>query len=425
MNKIVCGVCGISYPETDTECPICGTAKTDANKNSAGSEAGYAYVKGGRFSHANVRRRNAGKGDLPRVVMPARQTETQEKPKRAEAPKQQPRQQNDTQKRGLNVVLAVVAFVLVLLIVGLCAFLVKDFIDGQKSTEPSEPDVPGITQSTAPKDARVPCSGLRLALAEKTFTAQYDKFHLSVIVTPSNTTDSIWYESADPRIATVDDKGVVTAVADGTVTIYVHCGEFTAECYITCEVGVSVVDPTQPSQGNDPTEPPVPDVELVLNRDDFTLNGYGDSHVLYTGELELSEITWSSSDETVAVVTNGKVVAVGNGNATITAEYMGQKATCQVHCTNVVISDYELQTLYGKASDFTISVGSTIKLFMVDKQSGLRIQSSELTFSLSKEGVITIDEEGKITALATGSVTVTVTYGDQTLKAKVHVRSAG
>jgi uncharacterized protein YjdB len=167
-----------------------------------------------------------------------------------------------------------------------------------------------------------------------------------------------------------------------------------------------------------------PTVELKLNRDEFTLNGYGDSHVLYSGELDRTQITWTSSDESVATVKDGKVVAVGNGNATITAEYMGQKATCLVHCTNVVVSSYELRTRYGSGNDFTISVGDTIVLFMQEKESGMRVQPENLTFTLSKEGVITIDENGKITAVGTGTVTVTVTYGEHVLKSIVHVKKA-
>ena len=69
MSKIICDVCGTSYPETEVQCPICGTAKTDAAKSTTGGETGYAYVKGGRFSHANVRKRNAGKDITKRIVI--------------------------------------------------------------------------------------------------------------------------------------------------------------------------------------------------------------------------------------------------------------------------------------------------------------------------------------------------------------------
>lgn len=434
MSKIVCDVCGTSYPETAVQCPICGTAKTDSAKAAPDGERSYAYVKGGRFSHANVRKRNAGNKELPRVVAPVKpKKEAAPKPRKQAAPVTPPTEQpaspkpaskpirqkpnSDKRERGTNIILAIIALLLVLGILAVFAYLVKGWIDDRNPTEP----VGGTTtQSTAPStSAGIPCTGVRLALTEKKFTSLEEKFYLSVTVSPENTTDSVWYESSDEAVATVDEKGIVYPVANGQATIYVHCGEYTAECVITCDVGVEPTDPTQPT---DPTDPIDPAVELKLNREDFTLNGYGDSHILYNGEIDRTEIVWSSSDETVATVTDGKVVAVGNGNATITAEYMGQTATCEVHCVNVVVSEYELRTRYGLGSDFTISVGDTIVLYMVDKESGLRIQAENLTFTLSKEGVISIDENGKIKALKTGTVTVTVTYGEHTLKSIVHVK---
>ena len=45
---------------------------------------------------------------------------------------------------------------------------------------------------------------------------------------------------------------------------------------------------------------------------------------------ELGDVTWTSSDETVATVDGGKVVAVGGGNAVITASYGELTAECAV-----------------------------------------------------------------------------------------------
>ena len=61
MNKVVCYVCGTSYPENATQCPICGYVQTAESSGSVNSDAGgYTYVKGGRFSKANVKKRTQG-----------------------------------------------------------------------------------------------------------------------------------------------------------------------------------------------------------------------------------------------------------------------------------------------------------------------------------------------------------------------------
>jgi uncharacterized protein YjdB len=444
MNKIVCDLCGTSYPETAPQCPICGTAKTTATKSASGSDTGYAYVKGGRFSHANVKKRNAGNKELPRVVAPVKPQKPAPQPKAPKEPKEPkqpkttatpmpaaqqpaprrqtaPRQPQKEKGRGTNILLAAIALLLVIAILAVFAYLVKGFLDDRKPTEP-----PATTTSpTTATDLKIPCRGVSLALNNKTFSSAADKFYLSVTLDPQDTTDVVWYESSDERIATVDEKGIVYPVADGIAIITVHCGDFTAECSITVEIGKAPENPTDPTDPTDPTEPTGPVVELVLNRTEFTLTGYGDYWDLYTdGKIDVTTIVWSSSDEAIAKVENGRVTAMGNGIAVITAEYMGQVATCTVHCTKVEVSNYELQTRYGAAKDFTLKVGDTITLFMVDSETGIRVPAENLLFALSKEGVITIDENGKIKAVAKGTVTVTVTYGEISLKCKVRVTAA-
>ena len=64
MNKIICDVCGTAYQESATQCPICGCVRTTDlddiildNPVEGGSRT-YTHVKGGRFSKANVKKRN-------------------------------------------------------------------------------------------------------------------------------------------------------------------------------------------------------------------------------------------------------------------------------------------------------------------------------------------------------------------------------
>lgn len=71
MSKIICDVCGTSYPETAVQCPICGCVRPGEVKVVTGdttipveekAPAAYTHVKGGRFSKSNVRKRNLDKG---------------------------------------------------------------------------------------------------------------------------------------------------------------------------------------------------------------------------------------------------------------------------------------------------------------------------------------------------------------------------
>ena len=63
MSKIICDVCGTSFSDTSTQCPICGSVHQGDSLISNQSNqdvGGYTYVKGGRFSKNNVKKRTNG-----------------------------------------------------------------------------------------------------------------------------------------------------------------------------------------------------------------------------------------------------------------------------------------------------------------------------------------------------------------------------
>lgn len=114
---------------------------------------------------------------------------------------------------------------------------------------------------------------------------------------------AIW-KSGDDKIATVDDKGLVTAVAkEGKTMISVTVGDKTAECEVAalpCPVDFILCDVTSKSLkvGETWTMP------VAVNPADND-----------------DTIVWASTDEAVATVDdNGLVTAVGKGNAKITAK---------------------------------------------------------------------------------------------------------
>lgn len=443
MSKIVCDICGATYPDTDDQCPICGTAKADAAAagDTAAEAGGYAYVKGGRFSKSNVKKRNNGQRELPRETVqekPQKEKPVKEKPvkeKPAKAPKQTPvvrrerpqRQQEQDEPTG-NLGLIIIVVILVLAIVAVSIFIIMRYVDqlnpegpagSTPATSTPAADPTGSTGNQGP--ISIPCTGLRLPLTEYTFNSVGEVLLLKPEVQPENTTEGLLFISEDPRIATVDQKGMVTAVADGETVIYVACGSWKVQITIICNVGVAPTDPTEPTQ---PTQPSEPAYVLELNRTDFTLNGYGASHQLYSGPIDRTAIKWTSSNEDVATVKDGKVTAVGNGKATITAEYEGQTATCIVRCSNVTVASFTLNT-----TDFTITVGKSFTVKAYDAE-GLRIDPSELKFYTAKEGFFTVDETGKVTGVQsnygykTDYLILYVEYKGEVLKCIVRVSAA-
>ena len=97
----------------------------------------------------------------------------------------------------------------------------------------------------------------------------------------------------------------------------------------------SAPDASEPDGSGDASVVPLPnDPTLSLNRADFTLFTAGSTFQLKASPAGGS-LTWTSSDESVATVSdNGTVTAVAVGTATITAKdaSTGLTATCIVRC---------------------------------------------------------------------------------------------
>ena len=95
---------------------------------------------------------------------------------------------------------------------------------------------------------------------------------------------------------------------------------------MNCQVICELPQETEPTE----TDPPIDMSKFKLNRTDFTLS-IGETWLLYTGELDVTMITWTSSNERVATVVDGIVKGIGRGMCTVTAELNGVKLECVVY----------------------------------------------------------------------------------------------
>lgn len=78
------------------------------------------------------------------------------------------------------------------------------------------------------------------------------------------------------------------------------------------------------------TEAPAP--KTLTLPETVVLEEVGQTAVMYNGDIEQTEITWTSADESVATVAEGTVTAVQRGQTVITATYEDQTLTCAVDC---------------------------------------------------------------------------------------------
>ncbi len=145
-------------------------------------------------------------------------------------------------------------------------------------------------------------------------------------------------------------------------------------------------------------------------------------------EDDSAVISWSSSDEAVVTVDDGKVTSVGEGDAVITASCGELTATCNVR---VKIFSYE-EPQFAANIILTPEIvnfdtkGQTKQLSItVEDQYGLVIDDPELYFASSDEEIATVDDYGTITAVSSGYAVICVLCDEEYAFCDVYVDISG
>ena len=217
---------------------------------------------------------------------------------------------------------------------------------------------------------------------------------LTATVKPDDATDkNVSWTSSDESIAKVDN-GKVTAVKSGKATVTAKCGGKTADCEVTVTV---------------------PTGSVTLDKTTLSL-AVGESATLTAtvkpDDATDKNVSWTSSDESIAKVDNGKVTAVKSGKATVTAKCGGKTADCEVTVTvptgSVTLDKTTLSLAVGESATLTATVKPDDA---TDKN---------VSWTSSDESIAKVDN-GKVTAVKSGKATITATCGGKTAECAVTV----
>ncbi len=244
-------------------------------------------------------------------------------------------------------------------------------------SEESDTCVITVTQSV---------KGVTISPAETVSTG--DTITLKATITPSFASNQeVTWRSSDESIATVDPYGVVTGKAVGTavITCTTADGGHTAECKVTVVIS---------AQG------------VSLGRDTLTLWAgykYQFNPVITPTSATNKAVTWSTSDEKVAVVSEtGLVTAVAGGSCYITATTVsgGFSAKCLVtvlqDATGVAL-EYSTRNMYlGQ----TITLNATVLPETATNRN--------VAWSTSNSQIVAVTSAGKLTAVGKGTAIITV-----------------
>lgn len=253
-----------------------------------------------------------------------------------------------------------------------------------------------VTERTAPviKVTQIQLSQTRASLNEG------KELQLTATVLPANATNqSLTWSSSVEGVATVDPTGKVTAIKAGTTVITATAKD---DSGISASCTVQVTVPTVKVTG------------ITLNK--TTASVVKGKTVALTATVTPDTATdktikWTTSNKNVATVsTDGVVTAKAAGTAIITAtaaDDSGVKATCKITVTNPVVKVTKV-TL----NKTTASVVKGKTLTLTATVTPTNATNKNVTWKSSNTKIATVDGNGKVTAVAAGTATITCTAAD-------------
>ena len=207
-----------------------------------------------------------------------------------------------------------------------------------------------------------------------------------VTLNDKDVTSQAKFTSSDESIVTVDETGKITPLSEGTATIIVQV-DGANDQVVTVNVILS---------------------EIQLKESEKTIK-LGTTYNIVPkihGQIRTQDATFTSNETAIATVDEtGKITPVSEGTTTITIKIFGAKDTnFTVNVYNpylhTIETNFESMTLYlgGRSKKITATVGGT--------------SPTEATYESNNESVATVDSNGNVTPVSTGTAVITIKVPD-------------
>ena len=256
-----------------------------------------------------------------------------------------------------------------------------------------------ITQKASPF---VPVTAVKLSASSLALT-EGDVARLTATVEPADATDkTVVWSSDSPEIAEVDQEGNVTAKSAGEAVITAVSGDVSGTC--TVVVSKRII--------------PVTSVAVIPEYVELT---EGDSKALMV-KIQPSDATdktvvWSSdAPEIVEVSDGGRITAMSEGTAVITATSGDVSGTCTV----VVSKPYiPVSSVKINLSSLELTQGEVVSLTVTVEPANATDKT--VVWRSDDSDVASVDQEGNVTAVSQGNTVITAECGDMSATCVVTV----
>ena len=194
---------------------------------------------------------------------------------------------------------------------------------------------------------------------------------------------TVKWESSDPAVATVDDNGLITAVSAGDAIITASQDNGMATCTVTVTVPLTGI--TLDATGFFGSIGVTHDFQVTKEPEDAT--------------AELKDVQWTSSDESVAKVENGKITILSSGKTDVTAALDGKTAVCNVVGFNAV------QKITLNNTALTLDSGNAYQLTATCEPADSNNPGS-VEWTSSNPDVVSVDSTGIIICNSPGTAVI-------------------
>lgn len=213
-------------------------------------------------------------------------------------------------------------------------------------------------------------------------------------------------------VASYDNyTGYVTARAEGSATLTFRC-TVNNDTELTKDITVNVL-----------AAPEATGLAISGAPESLPLGGKAYLTAGLTPEGAAADVSWSSSDSSVLyVLPGGKVVAVGEGSATITATAGELSDEVTIAVTPTAPTESQISSVTLDQYSLTLYMGETSqKLTAAVLPEGI---DTTVVWTSSNASVATVDQNGNVSAVAPGVSIISASAGDHSVSCVVTVQAA-
>ena len=365
MNKIICDICGTSYPDTAESCPVCGCSRDSAADFLNAEILEEEIAVGAAEMAADVEEEDifdlketdtASEDEVIEDEEDDDDDEDEEDDDEDDDDEDDDDDDDDDDAPRSNTFVIILLTVLIIVLLGAAAFIYFRFFLPNRAEETTPTTVaqqlPETTEAST--EATIPCEHIAMTNAGVAeLNAEGQQFLLHIKAIPEDTTDKIIYTSGDESVATVTEDGKITAISEGETIVYISCGKYSIECPVIVQYEEETVPPTtevveetigetvaettgETVAGEEIEETQAPvnsNVTLKLKKTDIQLGVYYQFQLQLDCDLKPEDVTWTSEHPHIATVdAQGNVTAVKQGTTSVIAKYGDQEVSCMVRC---------------------------------------------------------------------------------------------